>query len=50
MGDGVAILNKVKCDSAYKLNKQGENIQPWHTPFTILNQPIVPWLVLTIAS
>ena len=24
--------------SAYKLNKQGENIQPWHTPFPILNQ------------
>ena len=24
--------------SAYKLNKQGDNIQPWHTPFPILNQ------------
>ena len=23
--------------SAYKLNKQGDNIQPWHTPFPILN-------------
>jgi len=22
--------------STYKLNKQGENIQPWHTPFPIL--------------
>ena len=22
--------------SAYKLNKQGDNIQPWHTPFPIL--------------
>ena len=33
--------------SAYKLNKQGDNIQPWHTPFTILNQSIVPCLVLT---
>ena len=21
--------------SAYKLNKQGDNIQPWHTPFPI---------------
>ena len=24
--------------SAYKLNKQGDNIQPWHTPFPIWNQ------------
>ena len=23
--------------SAYKLNKQGDNIQPWHTPLTDLN-------------
>ena len=23
---------------AYKLNKQGDNIQPWHTPLPILNQ------------
>ena len=23
--------------SAYKLNKQGDNIQPWHTLFSILN-------------
>ena len=23
--------------SAYKLNKQGDNIQPWHTPLPILN-------------
>ena len=29
--------------STYKLNKQGDNIQPWHTPFPILNQSIVPW-------
>ena len=31
--------------SAYKLNKQGYNIQPWHTPFPILNQFIFlcPW-------
>ena len=33
--------------SAYKLNKQGDNIQPWHTPFPIWNQSIVPCLVLT---
>ena len=36
--------------SAYKLNKQGYNIQPWHTPFSILSQSIVPCKVLTVAS
>ena len=36
--------------SAYKLNKQGDNIQPWHTPFTISNQFVVPCPVLTVAS
>ena len=36
--------------SAYKLNKQGENIQPWHTPFSILNLSVVAYLVLTVAS
>ena len=36
--------------SAYKLNKQGDNIQPRHTPFPIWNQSIVPCLVLTVAS
>ena len=35
---------------AYKLNKQGDNIQPWHTPFPILNQSVVPCPVLTVAS
>ena len=34
--------------SAYKLNKQGDNIQPWHTPFP--NQSVVPCPVLTVAS
>ena len=33
---------------AYKLNKQGDSIQPWHTPFLIWNQSVVP--VLTVAS
>ena len=33
--------------SAYKLNKQGNNIQPWHTPFPTWNQFLVPCLVLT---
>ena len=36
--------------SAYKLNKQGDNIQPCRTPFPILNQSVVPCLVLTVAS
>ena len=36
--------------SAYKLNKQGDNIQPWHTSFPIWNQSVVPRRVLTVAS
>ena len=36
--------------SAYTLNKQGDNIQPWRTPFPIWNQPVVPCPVLTVAS
>ena len=36
--------------SAWKLNKQGDNIQPWHTPFPIWNQSVVPCPVLTVAS
>ena len=36
--------------SAYKLNKQGDNIQPCHTPFPIWNQSVVPCLVLTVVS
>ena len=36
--------------SAYKLNTQGDNIQPWHAPFPIWNQSVVPCLVLTVDS
>ena len=36
--------------SAYKLNKQGDNILPWPTPSPFLNQFVVPCLVLTVAS
>ena len=36
--------------SAYKLNKQGDDIQPWCTPFLIWNQSIVPCPVLAVAS
>ena len=35
---------------AYKLNKQSDSIQPWHTHFPILNQSVVPCLVLTVPS
>ena len=36
--------------SACKLNKQGDNIQPWCTPFPILNQSFVQCLALIVAS
>ena len=35
---------------AYKLNKQGDNIQPWCVPFPILKQCVVPCLVRTVVS
>ena len=34
--------------SAYKLNKQGDNSQPWCTHFLISNQSVVPCPVLTV--
>ena len=34
--------------SAYKLNQQGDNIQPWCFPFSVLNQSVVS--CLTVAS
>ena len=36
--------------SAYKLNKQGDNIQSWLIPFPIWNQSVVPCPVLTVVS
>ena len=36
--------------SADKLNKQGDNIQPWCTPFPIWNQSLFPCPILTVAS
>ena len=36
--------------SAYKLNKQGDNIQLLRAPFHIWNQSIIPCPVLTVAS
>ena len=35
--------------SAYKLNKQGDKIHPWCSPFPVLKQS-VPCLVLTVTS
>ena len=35
--------------SACKLNKQGDNAQPWWTPFPIWNQSVIPCPVLTVA-
>ena len=34
--------------SVYKLNKQGDNIQPWRTPFPVWNQSVVPCPVLLL--
>ena len=36
--------------SASELNKQGDNIQSWCTPFPILNQSFVPCEVVPVAS
>ena len=55
----LAILNPACASSSpaflmmcytYKLNKRGDNIQPWHTPFPILNQSVGPSPVPTVAS
>ena len=35
---------------AYKLNRQGDKVQTWCTPFPVLNQSLVPCLVLNVAS
>ena len=36
--------------SVDKLNKQDDNIQSCHNPFTVSNQSVVPWKVLTVVS
>ena len=35
--------------AACRLHKQGDNIQPWGTPFPIWNHSVVPCPVLTVA-
>ena len=36
--------------SACRLNKQGDSIQPWRTPFPIWNQSILPCPIISVAS
>ena len=36
--------------SAHRSNKQGESKQPCLTPFSMLNQSVVPYRILTVAS
>ena len=36
--------------SALKINEQNDNMQRWHTPFSVGNQSIVQCLALTVAS
>ena len=38
------------CTLHIKLYKQGDNIQPWRTPFPIWNQSVVPCPALTVDS
>ena len=47
-----ALYNPAFCMiySACRLNKQGDNIHPRHTPFLSWNQPIVSRLFLAVAS
>ena len=44
------LSNWTELTSACKLSKQGDNIQPWRTFFTVWNQSVVPCPVLTVAS
>ena len=37
-------------NSGYKLNKQGDNIQPWRTPFPNWNQSKVKWALESITT
>ena len=43
-------LYTIKDKYSEDINKQGDNIQPWHTLFQIWNQSVVPCPVLPVAS
>ena len=45
----LAILIPACASSSPAFLKQGDNIQPWRTPFPIWNQSVVPCPVLTVA-
>ena len=36
--------------STFELNKEGDNIQSWQTPFFILYQSVISYLALTVVS
>ena len=44
------IMKNAGLEEAYKLNKHGDNIQPWRISFPIWNQSVVPCPVLTVPS
>ena len=46
----IQLRDWTELNSAYKLNKLGDNIQPSRTPFPIWNQFVVPYPVLTVVS
>ena len=43
-------LNNNNNNFGNKLNKQGDKIQPWYTPFPIWNQSVIPCPVIIVAS
>ena len=49
-GSQTWLSDLTELNSAYKLKKQDDNIQPWCSPFPIWNQSVVPCPVLTVAS
>ena len=58
MGRGACGLQSIGLDrtkhacthAACKLDTHDDSIQPWHTPFPIWNQSVVPCAVLTVAA
>ena len=48
--DLLAVQGTLKSLLHHHSSKASDNIQPWHTPFPIWNQSVVPCPVLTVAS